>query len=59
MLLFATPFCYASGYTLAVANHIIVIQVVIVIIVCIIIGLSVSETSSFDAFLRPWTTTGP
>ena len=25
MLLLATPFCYASGYTLAAANHIIVI----------------------------------
>ena len=31
MLLLATPFCYASGYTLAVANHIIVILIVIVI----------------------------
>ena len=31
MLLLATPFCYASGYTLAVANHIIAILVIIVI----------------------------
>lgn len=31
MLLLATPFCYASGYTLAAANHIIVILIVIVI----------------------------
>ena len=31
MFLLATPFCYASGYTLAVANHIIVILVIIVI----------------------------
>ena len=36
MLLFATPFCYASGYTLAVANHIIVIQVVIVIVLVVL-----------------------
>ena len=31
MLLLATPFCYASGYTLAAANHIIVLLIVIVI----------------------------
>lgn len=31
ILLLASPFCYASGYTLAVANHIIVILVIIVI----------------------------
>ena len=31
MLLLASPFCYASGYTLAVANHIIAILVIIVI----------------------------
>lgn len=32
MLLLATPFCYASGYTLAVANNIIVILIIIVIV---------------------------
>ena len=32
MLLLATPFCYAHGYTLADANHIIVILIVIVIV---------------------------
>ena len=31
MILLATPFCYASGYTLAVANHIIAFLVIIVI----------------------------
>ena len=31
MLLLATPFCYANGYTLADANHIIVILIIIVI----------------------------
>lgn len=36
MLLLATPFCYASGYTLAVANHIIVILVVIVIVLIVL-----------------------
>ena len=36
MLLLATPFCYASGYTLAVANHIIVILVVIVIVLVVL-----------------------
>lgn len=35
MLLLATPFCYASGYTLAVANHIIVILVIIVIVLIV------------------------
>ena len=32
MLLLATPFCYAHGYTLSDANHIIVILIVIVIV---------------------------
>ena len=32
MFLLATPFCYASGYTLAVANNIIVILIIIVIV---------------------------
>ena len=32
MLLLATPFCYASGYTLAVANNIIVILIIFVIV---------------------------
>ena len=36
MLLLGTPFCYASGYTLAVANHIIVILVVIVIVLVVL-----------------------
>ena len=36
MLLLATPFCYASGYTLAVANHIIVILAVIVIVLVVL-----------------------
>lgn len=40
MLLLATPFCYASGYTLAVANHIIVILVVIVIVLVVLGGYS-------------------
>ena len=31
MLLLASPLCYASGYTLADANHIIVTLVIIVI----------------------------
>ena len=31
MLLLASPFCYASGYTLTVANNIIVTLVIIVI----------------------------
>ena len=31
MLLLATPFCYASGYTLAVANHIIVLLIIVVL----------------------------
>ena len=35
MLLLATPFCYASGYTLAVANHIIVILAIIVIVLVV------------------------
>ncbi len=32
MILTATPFCYASGYTLAVANNIILILLVIVLV---------------------------
>ena len=32
MLFLATPFCYANGYTLAVANNIIVILIVIVVV---------------------------
>ena len=32
MLLLATPFCYANGYTLSDANHIIVILVFIVVV---------------------------
>ena len=36
MLLLATPFCYASEYTLADANHIIVILVVIVIVLVVL-----------------------
>ena len=36
MLLLATPFCYANGYTLAVANNIIVILIVIVIVLVVI-----------------------
>ena len=40
MLLLATPFCYASGYTLAVANHIIVILLVIVILLIVMGGYS-------------------
>lgn len=35
MLLLASPFCYASGYTLAVANNIIVALVVIVIVLIV------------------------
>ena len=64
LLLLATPVCYAHGYTLADANHIIVILIIIVIALIgvggyIITGFSVSETNSFDAFLRHWTITGP
>lgn len=66
LLLLATPVCYAHGYTLADANHIIVILIIIVIASSglevtfyIITGFSVSETNSFDAFLRHWTITGP
>ena len=36
MLLLATPFCYASDYTLSDANHIIVILVVIVIVLVVL-----------------------
>ena len=35
MLLLATPFCYASGYTLTVANHIIVVLIIIVIVLIV------------------------
>ena len=35
MLLLATPFCYASGYTLAVANNIIFILLAIVIVLIV------------------------
>ena len=40
MLLLATPFCYANGYTLADANHIIVILIVIVIVLVALGGYS-------------------
>ena len=40
MILLATPFCYASGYTLAVANHIIAILVIIVIALIVMEGYS-------------------
>ena len=40
MLLLATPFCYANGYTLADANHIIVILIVIVIVLVVLGGFS-------------------
>ena len=36
ILLLATPFCYANGYTLAVANYIIVILIVIVIVLVVL-----------------------
>ena len=36
MLLLATPFCYAHGYTLADANHIIVILIIIVIVLVVL-----------------------
>lgn len=36
MLLLAPPFCYASGYTITVANHIIGILVVIVIVLVLL-----------------------
>ena len=36
MFLLATPFCYANGYTLADANHIIVILIIIVIALVVI-----------------------
>ena len=35
LLLLATPFCYANGYTLAVANSIIVILIIIVIVLLV------------------------
>lgn len=40
LLLLATPFCYAHGYTLALANNIIVILLVIVIALIVIGGYS-------------------
>ncbi len=40
MLLMATPFCYANGYTLADANHIIEILIVIVIALTVLGGYS-------------------
>ncbi|MBR4730911.1 MAG: AraC family transcriptional regulator [Prevotella sp.] len=40
MLLLATPFCFANGYTLADANHIIVILIVIVIVLVVLGGYS-------------------
>ena len=36
LLLLATPFCYANGYTLAVANSIIVILIIIVIVLIVL-----------------------
>ena len=39
-LLMATPFCYANGYTLTDANHIIVILIVIVIALAVLGGYS-------------------
>ena len=40
MFLLATPFCYANGYTLTVANNIIVALVVIVIVLVVLGGYS-------------------
>ena len=40
MFLLATPFCYANGYTLTDANHIIVILIIIVIVLIVIGGYS-------------------
>ena len=40
MLLLATPFCYASEYTLADANHIIVILIIIVLVLIVLGGYS-------------------
>ena len=40
MLLLASPFCYAKGYTLADANHIIVTLVVIVIALIVVVCYS-------------------
>lgn len=40
MILLATPFCYANGYTLADANHIIVILIAIVIVLVVLGGYS-------------------
>ena len=43
MLLLATPFCYAGGYTLAVANNIIVILVIIVIVLAVLGGYALYQ----------------
>lgn len=40
LLFLATPFCFANGYTLAVANNIIVILIIIVIALIVIGGYS-------------------
>ena len=40
MLLLASPFCYASEYTLADANHIIVILIIIVLVLIVLGGYS-------------------
>ena len=40
LLFLATPFCFANGYTLAVANNIIVILMIIVIALIVIGGYS-------------------
>ena len=40
MLLLATPFCYANGYTLADANHIIMILIIIVLVLIVLGGYS-------------------
>ena len=41
MLLLATPFCYANGYTLSDANHIIVILVFIVVVLIVMGAFSI------------------
>jgi len=41
MLLLATPFCYANGYTLSDANHIIVVLVFIVIVLIVMGAFSI------------------
>lgn len=40
-LLLATPFCYAQGYTLAIANGIIVILIIIVIVLAVLGAYSI------------------